>query len=124
MGLFIMASGLATKSTAMEFKNGLMGPGMKACGGFLRLAAKANFGTSTAIFLKASGLTTKRMATEFIRIQMELVTLATGKTICSTARVKSTGWTEASILETTARARSMAMGSIGGLMAALIKGTG
>ncbi len=91
MGLFIMASGLATKSMAMGFKNGLMGPGMKACGGFQRLAAKANFGTSMVIFLKASGLTTKRMATEFIRIRMVLVTLATGKTICSTARVKSTG---------------------------------
>lgn len=117
---FTMVSGLATKSMVMVFKNGLMAPDMKVCGSFQRHVVKGSFGTSMAISLKESGLTTKQMDLEYIHIPMEQTILATGKMICNMVKARNIGLMGVSTLETIAKVKSMDWDSIGGLMAVLL----
>jgi len=85
-----------TERTSSKFMGRKFGPTAgvtKASGSMAWLAAKASSGMQMATSTKDSGKTTKLMATEFISTQTGPSTLATGKTICSTATAKKHGLT-------------------------------
>ena len=88
---FITASGEATTSTGMVYKNGPMALDTRACGKIAKLAVRASSGTWTAIFLKESGSMIKQMDLGYTSTQTVRATLGFGRTTCNMEREKNSG---------------------------------
>ena len=84
-------SGSVISSTVTVSKSGKTVLSMKEIGGLTKPAAKVNFGTLMATYLKANGLTIRLtdMASTFIKTVHDMK--VSGKMICSTAKEKKFG---------------------------------
>lgn len=120
----MLASGQVTKNMAMEFKNGLMVLSTKECGKTIRLVVKESFGMQMAIFTKVNGLKIKQTELEFTTTLTALHTLANGKTIISTVKVRKAGLTAVATTAFIAMVKSMDEAFTGGQMDQSMKESG
>ena len=88
-------------------KFGPMAASTKANGVKIELMVKVSFGTQTVMSMKATGATTRPMATDCTSMRMEPGTWVSGRTISKTALAWKRGLMAASIKESTVMEKSM-----------------
>ena len=117
-------SGYKGSGTDMEYRYGLMGPGMKVSGKTTELMAKAGLCMWMGTYMMETGSMTKPMDSDYTFMSMEPGTKDSGKTICNMDKVKKLGQMGLYIKENTNKERNMDMVHTAGMMVQGMKENG